>query len=166
MRSMDITNLTCHDIPCSVTGPSSGLCCRFLVANDFLATVDTAPLVFPADTLAGAAAGLPPMQQILDVDVSDEEKDGGAPLSATVDGTARGVPPIAVEVLAGKAVQTDGVQASEPEDRAETADKDMDDSAVPLEVAAASEVTIGDVVAPSQAVMQATANPEEILLAE
>ena len=50
-------------------------CNRFLIANDFLQNVDAAPLVFPSDDVAATPAGLPPMQQILDVEVSDEEQE-------------------------------------------------------------------------------------------
>ncbi len=137
--------------------------CRFLIANEFLCNVDTAPLVFPADMLTGAAAKLPPMQHILDVDVSDEEPEGGA--ASTAGAVVGAVPGAAAEEpqngMAATEVGHDGdvvdeAAAETMEGAAAVADKDSQEPVM----------STGDPIAPADPVATATENPEEIVLAE
>lgn len=54
------------------------LLCRFMVANNFLQDVASSPLVFPSEGAAGGAPkpALPPVEEILDVEDSDDEGMG------------------------------------------------------------------------------------------
>lgn len=67
----------------------SGLQCRFMVANNFLQDVAACPLVFPSEGAAGGAAKpvLPPVEEILDVEDSDDEGVG----EGVVEGMDQGV---------------------------------------------------------------------------
>ena len=145
----------------SAHADGSASCCRFLIANDFLADVDAAPLVFPADRLEGAAAKLPPMQQILDVDVSDEEPEDGAPIAAGAD--------VGAVADATAAEPQSGMARTEVEHDGNVAEGDavMDGAAAAAEDAdQAAVVSVGDAAAPAAAVALAVGNPEEIVLAE
>jgi len=139
--------------------------CRFLIANEFLGNVNTAPLVFPADKLAGGAAvKLPPMQHILDVEVSDEEPEGGAPTTAGADVGA--VPDAAAAEPHNKMDATevghDGAIAQD-----EAVEQATDGAAVADDADQEAVVSAGDAAAPAEAAaVPVVGNPEEIVLAE
>ena len=124
--------------------------------------MDTAPLVFPAVTLAGgAAAKLPPMQHILDVEVSDEEPEGGAPTSA---GAVVGAEPDAAA-----AEPQHGMAATEVgHDGNATVDEAAEDegAAVADEANQEAVVSVSDPITPAVAVVRVVGNPEEIVLTE
>ena len=64
------------------------LLCRFMVANNFLQDVASSPLVFPSEGAAGGAAkpALPPVEEILDVEDSDDEGMGEGMAEGTEEG--------------------------------------------------------------------------------
>ncbi len=144
------------------------LCGRFLIANDFLQNVDTAPLVFPTDDVAAPPGGLPPMQQILDVEVSDEEhelvKDGDkVDSAAAAAGSAQ-------EPRGGcaAAVDSEGAVGAKEDTVNGGAQADVD-RAMPSVTKDANKVAgpcVGSAVAVDASAEARAENPEEIVLAD
>ena len=135
--------------------------CRFLIANDFLQHVDTAPLVFPTDDIAAVPGGLPPMQHILDVEVSDDEHeltrygDATAGAAAAPYGSAAVMESGDPAGMAGEATRGAGVR-----------NDTIEVMPAAQETHKAAEPGVDLAVATSEPAQAGTGNPEEIMLAD